>query len=200
MKYKVIAKKIIELKNADLRLREKLVKAGQLGEGYNREMEDLHISNALQLDKIIDTIGYPTIDNVGKEASEASWLIIQHSISRPEFMKKCAKLLALAVKEKLANPTDLAYMTDRIAVFEERPQLYGTQFDWDENGELNPNPFDDLTIVNERRKSLGLNTLEEQTEKIREQAKNENHQAPPDFAKRQQEIRKWKLKIGWINS
>ena len=198
MDYKSTAKKIIELKNADLQLRQKLVEAGQLGEGYNKEMEELHNSNAQQLNEIIDTIGYPTIDKIGKEANEASWLIIQHSISHPKFMKKCAKLLELAVEEKQANPIDLVYLSDRIAVFEEKPQLYGTQFDWDENGELSPQPFDDLTLVNERRKSLGLNTLEEQTKKIREQARNENHQPPPDFEKRQQEMKDWKKKVGWI--
>ncbi|WP_297095484.1 DUF6624 domain-containing protein [uncultured Draconibacterium sp.] len=198
MDYKSIANKIIELKNADLEFRQQLVETGQLGKGYNEQMEDLHISNAQQLDEIIDTIGYPTIDKVGKEACEASWLIIQHSISRPEFMKQCMQLLETAVTEKQANPKDLAYLTDRIAVFEEKPQLYGTQFDWDENGELSPNPFDDLTLVNERRKSVGLNTLEEQTEKIREQARNENHQPPPDFEKRQQELKEWKIKVGWI--
>nr|WP_321357243.1 DUF6624 domain-containing protein [uncultured Draconibacterium sp.] len=198
MDYKSIANKLIELKNADLEFRQKLVQSGQLGEGYNKEMEVLHISNAEQLSEIIDTIGYPTIDKVGKEANEASWLIIQHSISRPAFMKKCAQLLKLAVAEKKANSIDLVYLTDRIAVFEEQPQLYGTQFDWDENGVLCPNPFDDLTKVNERRKSLGLNTLEEQTEKIREQAKTENHLPPPDFEKRQQELKDWKRKVGWI--
>ena len=195
---KSIANKIIELRNADLQLRKKLVDAGQLGEGYNKEMEELHINNARKLNEIIDTTGYPTINKVGKEASKACWLIIQHSISSPAFMKKCVQLLATAVSEEKASPKDLAYLTDRIAVFEEKPQLYGTQFDWDENGELSPNPFDDLTKVNQRRKVLGLNTLEEQREKIREQARNENHQPPPDFEKRQQEMKRWKRKVGWI--
>lgn len=89
-----------------------------------------------------------------------------------------------AVSENKADPKNLAYLTDRIAVFESKPQLYGTQFDWDENGNLSPNLFDDLIKVNERRKSIGLNTLEEQTEIIRIQAKNENQSPPTDIEKR----------------
>jgi len=135
---------------------------------------------------------------VGKEASEAAWLVIQHSIGQPDFMKKCTELLDKAVSENKANPKNLAYLTDRIAQFEGKPQLFGTQFDWDENGELSPNEFDDLTKVNQRRKLIGMNTLEEQTEIIRRQAKKENQTAPKDFEKRKEEIDEWKKSVGWL--
>lgn len=197
MDYKRIAENIIGLKNTDLALREKLIQSRQLSNGYNEEMKELHNRNAKILGDIIDKIGYPTIDKVGKEANEATWLIIQHSIGQPEFMKKCAKLLEKAVSENKADPKSLAYLTDRIAVFEGKEQLYGTQFDWDEYGILSPNHFDDLTKVNERRKSIGLNTLEEQTEIIRKQAENEKQSPPTDLEKRKKEIEDWKRNVGW---
>jgi hypothetical protein len=197
MDYKSIADNLIEMQNADLACREKLVQNGQLGEGYNEEMKELHEKNAKILNNILDTIGYPTIDKVGIKANEAAWLIIQHSISQPKLMKKCAALLKSAVRENKASPQNLAYLTDRIAVFEEKLQLYGTQFDWDENGNLSPNPYDNLNKVNERRKSIGLNTLEEQTELIRIRAKNENQSPPKDLEKRKQEIEQWKKNVGW---
>jgi hypothetical protein len=197
MDYKRIAKNIIELKNADLTFRDKLVQSGQLSEGYNEQMKELHNQNAKILNDIIDTIGYPTIDKVGKEANEATWLVIQHSIGQPLFMKKCAKLLEKVISESKADPISLAYLTDRIAVFEGNSQLYGTQFDWDKNGNLSPNIFDDLTKVNERRKSIGLNTLEEQTEIMRRQVINQNQSPPKDFEKRKQEIEQWRKNVGW---
>ena len=88
-------------------------------------------------------------------------------------------------------------MTDRIAVFENKPQLYGTQFDWDEKGELSPNLIDDLKKVNQRRKSIGLNSIEEQTKIIRKQAKNNNQSPPTNFKQRKQEIEEWKKTVGW---
>jgi hypothetical protein len=197
MDYKSIAERIIDLKNADLALRAKLVKSGKLGVGYNEDMKELHNKNAKILNDIIDIIGYPTTDKVGKEANEATWLIIQHSIEQPEFMKKCATLLEVAISENKADPINLAYLTDRIAVFEGKPQLYGTQFDWDENGDLSPNPFDNISKVNERRRSIGLNTLKEQTEIIRKQAESENQSPPKDFEIRKQEIEEWKRYVGW---
>jgi hypothetical protein len=197
MDYKSIADNLIEMQNADLACREKLVQNGQLGEGYNEEMKELHEKNAKILNNILDTIGYPTTDKVGIKANEAAWLIIQHSIGQPALMKKCAALLKSAVRENKASPQNLAYLTDRIAVFEENLQLYGTQFDWDENGNLSPNPYDNLAKVNERRKSIGLNPLEEQTELIRIRAKNENQSPPKDLEKRKQEIEQWKKNVGW---
>lgn len=198
MDYKSIAEIIIDLGNNDLEFREKLVQKGQLGEGYNKGMEELHNRNAKVLNDIIDTIGYPTPDKVGKEASEAAWLVIQHSIGQPTFMRKCAALLEDAVRKNKVSPKNLAYLTDRIAVSEGKPQLYGTQFDWDVNGDLSPNLFDDLAKVDQRRKSIGLNTLEEQTLIIRRQAKNENQLPPADFEKRKKEIDEWRRKAGWI--
>jgi len=197
MNYREFADKIIELKKTDLEFRGKLIESGKLDEGYNKEMAEIHNRNVKTLNEIINKIGYPTVDKVGKEASEATWLIIQHSIGQPKFMKKCVKLLEIAVHQNKANSKNLAYLTDRIAVFENKPQLYGTQFDWDEKGELSPNLIDDLKKVNQRRKSIGLNSIEEQTKIIRKQAKNNNQSPPTNFKQRKQEIEEWKKTVGW---
>lgn len=193
-----ISKKIIGLKDKDDKLRAELIKKRALSNGYNQEMEALHNSNAKELNQIIEKIGFPTTDKVGEEASSAAWLIIQHSIGQPDFMKKSADLLEKAVEENKAAPISLAYLTDRIAVFEGKPQLFGTQFDWDENGEMNPHQIDDLAKVNQRRKALGLNTLEEQTVIMKQRVKNENQRLPKDFEERKREYDMWRKSVGWI--
>ncbi len=113
-------------------------------------------------------------------------------------MKKCVALLEEAVNNNMANPINLAYLADRIAVFEGKAQRYGTQFDWDKDGELSPNLYDDLNKVNQRRKSVGLNTLEEQIQLIREQAKSENQLPPKDSEQRKREYDAWRKSVGWI--
>jgi hypothetical protein len=199
MTYKSIAKTIIDLRDSDLALRNDLIQKGQLGEGYHEEMEKMHRYNAEVLKDIIDQIGYPDIDKVGKEASDAAWLVIQHAIGLPDFMKMCQELLKQAVAEKKADPLHLAYLSDRIAVLERKKQRYGTQFDWDDSGKMNPNPYDDLVKVNQRRIELGLNTLEEQTAIIRQNVQEE-HQAPPkDLNKRKKEMDEWRKKSGWMD-
>ncbi len=198
MKQQNFAKQLIDLKKADLALRNKLIQSNQLGEGYNQEMKEMHEFNSEKLNKIIALIGYPTIEKVGKEASEAAWLVIQHSIGNPVFMKKCAQLLKIETDKNKVDQKNLAYLTDRIAVFEGNPQLYGTQFDWDKNGQLNPNLYDDLNEVNRRRKKIGLNSLEEQTEIMRQRAREEEESAPADFEKRKFEFDEWRKQVGWI--
>lgn len=161
-------------------------------------MKALHNANAALLSAIIDRIGYPTEDRVGKEAAATAWLVIQHAIEQPGFMKKCSKLLESAVEENRADPVSLAYLADRIAVFENRLQRYGTQFDWDGNGQLSPNPMDSLDRANERRKAIGLNSIEEQTALMRQRAKSENQAPPTDSEERKKEMEAWKKKAGWI--
>ncbi|NVK49562.1 MAG: hypothetical protein HWE09_07315 [Cyclobacteriaceae bacterium] len=193
-----IAEKIIELKEKDDKLRAKLEEKRTLSNGYNKQMEALHNENTKELKLIMEKIGFPTFDKVGEEASNAAWLIIQHSIGQPDFMKEAARLLEIAVNENKADPKCLAYLTDRIAVFEGRPQLYGTQFDWDQNGQMSPNKYDDLLKVNERRKAIGLNSIEEQIEIIQKRIKNENQCPPKNFEERNREYEMWRKSAGWI--
>lgn len=186
------------MQEADLQLRSQLMSEGLLSDGYNPDMRALHEANALELDSIIDEIGYPTIDKVGKEASDAAWLIIQHAISLPSFMKRCEQLLADAVANQEANPILHAYLHDRIAIFEGRLQSYGTQFDWNEDSRMCPQPYDDLTKVNARRKALGLNSLEEQTILIQQRSTEDGESPPQNHSKKIQQYNQWRIDVGWI--
>ncbi len=51
MNYKDFAEQIIALQNADLQLRDELMRDGQLFDGYNKQMEKLHNENAEVLKK-----------------------------------------------------------------------------------------------------------------------------------------------------
>jgi hypothetical protein len=198
MTNKRLASKIIALKEKDDRCRNKLIETGKLSDGYNPEMEKIHKDNAQQLSQIIDKIGYPTLEKVGKDASAAAWVIIQHSIGTPSFMKKSMKSLEREVQQGKGDPVQLAYLKDRIAVFEGKAQLYGTQFDWDINGKMSPNTLDDINMVDQRRKAIGLNTLEEQIEIVCARVKDENQSPPKDFKNRRKKYDTWRKSVGWI--
>ena len=57
---------------------------------------------------------------------------------------------------------------------------------------------DDLEKVNRRRKSVGLNSLEEQTAIIRKQVAAENQKSPADLKERNKQADEWRKKVGWI--
>lgn len=82
-----LAETIIGLINADIELRDQLIQCGKLSGGYNSTMARLHNKNEQILNEIIDKIGYPTTEKVGKLAYEAAWMVIQHAIGQPVFMK-----------------------------------------------------------------------------------------------------------------
>ena len=196
-RFKHLAAQLVALEAADTELRAQLALEGNLGNGYNEKMKILHNQNAEALEKIIADIGYPTTQKVGERASKAAWIVIQHSIAKPDFMRSCCGLLQQAVDAGTANPKDFAYLFDRIAVFEGKPQRYGTQFDWDSEGKLSPNTFDSLNAVDKRRRNLGLNTLEEQTSALRQRATFEKQKAPEDYIKYKQQLDNWRKSVGW---
>lgn len=194
MKLREISLKIVALRSKDTELRNLLLASGSLDDRYHPKMEQLHNENAEVLAKIIEEIGYPTIEKVGEDASRAAWLVIQHAIGKPVFLRKCLLLM----QEEHIQPTQIAYLSDRIAFFEGREQLHGTQYDWDEQGLLSPHPYDDLELVNQRRAELNLDSLQERTKKVRQQAREENHNAPTNFRKRKIEFDIWRKRVGWI--
>ena len=182
----------------DLALRDKLLRRGELNDGYHPKMERVHRQNAAQLDIWLDQSGFPTVEQVGAAASEAAWLIVQHAIGQPAFMKKALRLFEKAVTAGQADAKLMPYLSDRIAVFSGQPQLFGTQFDWDDTGQLSPQQYDDLTAVNQRRHELGWNSLEAQTALMRKRAAMENNGPPADLLVRRTAYDAWRKRVGWI--
>ncbi len=183
------------MEKEDLELREKLIQEKLLFDGYNQKMRELHNENGLKLKKIIDEIGFESIDKFDEKVKDAVFLIIQHNIDNPPFMKFCLEKLK---KTKNFSKIQIAQLSDRIALFEGKPQKYGTQFDYDKHGILNPSHYDNLLKVNNRRAKIGLNSLEEQIEVIRNRAKLENQKPPKDFDLKIKEYNHWRKEVGWI--
>ncbi|WP_150127957.1 DUF6624 domain-containing protein [Janthinobacterium psychrotolerans] len=76
------------------------------------------------------------------------------------FQREARALLEGSVKAGIAAARDLAYLSDRIAANEGRPQEYGTQFSQPDRCHLVIEPVDDRAMVN-RRLAVGLQSLEE---------------------------------------
>lgn len=74
-----IIEKIVALERPGLELCGRIFRSGQPEEGYYEEMVAMHWRNAEELEQIIDVIGSPTIDRVGREVSAATRLVIQYA-------------------------------------------------------------------------------------------------------------------------
>jgi uncharacterized protein (TIGR03067 family) len=114
--------------------------------------------NTAWLKVVVDKHGWPGKTLVGREGAQAAWLLAQHADQDRDFQKKCLPLIAEAVKKGEAQPTHLAYLTDRVRVGEGKSQLYGTQLRT-EDGKTEPLPIEDEANVDKRRKEVGLGPL-----------------------------------------
>ncbi len=107
--------------------------------------------------EIVAQHGWPTRSLVGKDGAAGAWLLVQHADLDVPFQKLCLAKMEPLVKTGEVEPKNWAYLVDRVAVAEKRKQVYGTQFD----GQRRPRPIEDEAHVDERRKSVGLGTLDE---------------------------------------
>jgi hypothetical protein len=123
------SEKLLQLAQNDMEVRERLMRNNQLSGGYHTEMEKVHRENAAALRQIINEIGFPGISKVGQEASEAAWLIAQHAIAEPAFMKSFFELMTENRRD--VNKKHWAYLNDRIQYFQGKPQRFGTQLNAD---------------------------------------------------------------------
>tara|TARA_Y100001001_G_scaffold161068_1_gene184833 strand:- start:736 stop:1281 length:546 start_codon:yes stop_codon:yes gene_type:complete len=165
-----LAHELVEMMTEDQRLLKQLFDSGELpSESYHPRMKSLHEQNASRLKEIIRAHGWPGVSLVGEDGAKAAWLVVQHSVSDPEFMGECVSLLEDAVARDDVAGWLLAFLHDRVLTLSGKPQYYGTQFDIDENGWPIPFPIEDSATVNERRARLGLNPIEERQEQMTEQ-------------------------------
>jgi hypothetical protein len=195
-----LRRRLLDMAAADAALRAELARDGSLFEGYNTRMAELHERNARELAAIVATVGWPGRTLVGDEAAEAAWRVLQHAIGSPALQRGCLPLLrqAAAVGEvPVAYP---AWLEDRIAFSERRPQRYGTQFDWDREGRMSAWPVEHPARLGVLRASAGLPPLEEQQERMRAMVARDGERPPANHERRQREIRAWAEKAGWVGS
>lgn len=130
--------------------------------------DKIDLENTKLVKEIVDRIGWPSISKVGKETSHNAWLLVQHADKDIDFQKYCLSLME-ALSDEEVDKRDIAYLRDRIRKNQNLPQIYGTQFIQNRNSErYEPAAIENIEKVEERRKQMGLDTLEENTRRINE--------------------------------
>lgn len=144
----------------DMRVRKELLESGRLGQEYVPQMEAVHVRNAARLRELIAVHGWPDEALAGKDGAEAAWFIVQHAIGEPEFQREVLRLLRECGSARSVPLWHAAYLEDRIAMHESRPQRYGTQWmDDPRDGRIRPWTLAEPDRVNELRAAVGLGPL-----------------------------------------
>jgi hypothetical protein len=189
--------RLIKAAQLDMQTRARLAASGDLFKGYHPEMEAVHNANADLLAQVFDVMGWPGRHRLDDDGAAAAFIILQHAIARPEIQRRGLSLMLDAIPQGHANAMDAAYLADRIAIYEGGEQTFGTQFDWDANGQLSPAPTRDLATLEERRASVGLPPMSDTITEMRARSAAENEPAPTDLAERRAEFEAWARRVGW---
>ena len=117
-------------------------------------------ANTAWLKAYVARWGWPTAAQVGREAVEAAFLIVQHAVHDTAFMRAMLPAIEQAHRRGDLDGGEVAMLTDRIEVKAGRSQIYGTQLSL-KGGRWVLDPIADSATVDARRKRMGLPPLAE---------------------------------------
>jgi hypothetical protein len=192
-----LRQEVLAMAAEDQAVRAELAADGSLFEGYHPRMEEVHRRHAARLEQIIKRHGWPGCSLVGEDGAEAACLVLHHAIGSPPLQRRGVELLREAAARGEVAPAHAAVLEDRVCFFEGRSQRYGTQFDWDEHGQMSPHPVEDADGVDERRRAVGLPPLVDAVRRVREGMATARERLPHDWAERRRKMEEWARSVGW---
>lgn len=142
----------------DTEIRQDLEKRKKIFKGYDLVMRKCHEENAALLEEYIAQYGWPLPSKFGDELHETAWIIAIHAISRPKLIRKTLDIMAEALESGEDVASAYARLVDRIALYEGRQQIYGTQFFPSPKG-FYAKDLKDPGNVDHRRMEIGLSTF-----------------------------------------
>jgi hypothetical protein len=162
---------LVEMGTADQAVREKLsplIASGNFEsdefKAVVREMASVDSGNLTKLREIIAHYGWPDVDVVGSEASNFAFLVLQHGPL--EVQKELLPTFREAALSKKARRDHLAMLEDRILIGDGKKQRYGTQITAGPDGRPRVSPVEDPEDLHERRKSVGLPSMDDYLEQM----------------------------------
>jgi hypothetical protein len=190
-----LRQRLLEMAAEQRRVHTELSQSGEIYQGrpLAPRLAEVVGQHASALEAIIEEHGWPGKSLVGEDGSHAAWFVLQHAIERPDLQRRGLPLLRAAVAQGEAAPAQAAYLEDKICFFERRPQRYGTQFDWDEDGRMSPWALEDPERVDEYRSAVGLGPLQEKIEQF-----GQDEHRPADVERYHQEMGEWAKSVGWL--
>ena len=194
-----LGEKLISMSETESKAWLTLTQDGSRYDGIPKEFEALRLKNAEELNLIVKAQGWPEISLVGEEGEKAAFKIARNAIDKPELMKEFLKHIKKAVLKGEAKEYHQACLEDCILFNQNKPQIYGMFFDWDENGKLTVN-VENKNKANKNRKRLGLESIEKAMLNHENELLKEKGGKPKDIKEHKYQTHKWATSVGWINA
>ena len=132
-------------------------------------MRTIDASNKKRVRAIVRHYGWPTPELVGRDGTEATFLLVQHADLA--LQKEMLPLVKKAYRKGWLQGQSYALLLDRVLVGEGKPQIYGTQakrFEEWKGQEPVLEPIEDEANVDKRRAEVGLFPLSEYREILKQ--------------------------------
>jgi hypothetical protein len=123
-------------------------------------------AHSRRLGELVRDHGWPRSSEVGPEAAEAAFLIVQHTPFE-DWQRSMLPHVEQAVREGGLDGQDYALLYDRVQMKLGGAQRYGTQLR-PEEGRLRLEPIEDPAAVDSLRAELGMPSLDEYLEVVEE--------------------------------
>lgn len=159
-----LRKELLRRVEQDQAIRDEFIKKGveRPDQSVLDRMGAIDASNTARMRAIVREYGWPTPSLVGRDGTEAAFLLVQHA--ELAFQKEVLPFVEKAYRRGELSGQDYALLLDRVLVGEGKPQVYGTQAepfkDW-EGQEPVLAPIEDEANVDKRRAEVGLPPLSE---------------------------------------
>lgn len=160
-----IKHELAAMHEADQAMRNVWLQGGE----WDFDVDTRHTARLKELLALMD--GWPRLSEWGVPAVQDVWLLVQHADHDPAFQRACLEVLA-ALPDDERQRFHLAYLTDRVAMNEGRPQVFGSQLRKNAAGDYEAYTLEAPETVDDRRSWAGLESLEDYIEGSREQWKN----------------------------
>jgi hypothetical protein len=127
-------------------------------EGVQQRFDQVDRANTERLKQIVDKYGWPSTKSFGESAEVAAWLIALHADFDRPFQHRVLELLESSTAQGESPARHRAYLYDRVAVAEHKPQRWGTQGRCVAN-KWEPYPIEDADTVDQRRAAVGMTPM-----------------------------------------
>jgi len=168
---RALRKELLAMIEQDQAIRMEMIKGGADNPSPTvmARMSEIDSRNTMRMRNIIKQYGWPTPELVGWDGTEAAFFLVQHADH--SFQKQLLPLLKREYRTGGLSGPNYALFIDRVLVEDGKPQLYGSRArpssEW-KNGEPVFYPIDDEANVDKRRAKVGLSTLAEYREFLKQ--------------------------------
>lgn len=151
---------------SDPALQKQLLKLREQDQGALRshlpeaELLEVQHSTKVALQLILRQHGWPRLSAVGDDAAQGAWLIVQHADDDLPWQREALAMMEALIPSGEVRKSDIAFLRDRIAHNEHRPQIYGTQGECVAKEEWKPFAMVDPKHVRIRRAEMDMISLD----------------------------------------